>query len=135
MIQNKNLCRAAKKKVVQTYFDLSSTTNCAVTYLDPENATKVSRIDMVYVVATNDGTHGEHIWVGTPADPDYYAVANVAPSLGVGTKAAQTLLHTANLPAGTAMVLRRSALSGQSNTGEVIVQAHLETVDRGVQRP
>jgi len=135
MIQNKNLCRAAKKKIVQVYFDLTSTTNCAYVYLDPENATKVSRIDMVYVVATNTGTHAETIHIGTPADTDYYAIADPGASQAVGTIAAQTLLHTANLPAGTALVLRRSALSGQTNTGEVIVQAHLETVDSGVQRP
>ena len=135
MIQNKNLCRAAKKRVIQTYFDLSSTTNCAVVYLDPENVTKVVRIDMIYVVATNTGTHGEHIWVGTPANPDHYAIADVAPSIDVGTKAEQTLLHTTLLAAGTALVMRRSALSGQTNTGEVVVQTHVETIDRGHQRP
>lgn len=134
MIQNKNLCRAAKRKVLQLHFDLSSTVNCAQAYLDPENATKVDIIDMIYAVATNSGTHAETIHVGIPSDTDYYAIADPGASQGVGTRAVQTLLSRVLLPAGTPLVMRRSALSGQSNTGEVVVTAYLETVDRGTQR-
>ena len=70
----------------------------------------------------------------TPATAALYCAVTPVISQAVGTLAKQTLASAALLPAGTALVVRRSAVVGGTNTGEVIVTVFFETVDRGVQR-
>jgi metal-sulfur cluster biosynthetic enzyme len=134
MIQNKNLCKAAKRKCITVNHDISDTRQYCTTYLDPENPTKITDIYMYYSVATNTGTLTEKINVGTPATAALYCAVTPVISQAVGTLAKQTLASAALLPAGTALVVRRSAVVGGTNTGEVIVTVFFETVDRGVQR-
>ena len=135
MIQNKNLCKAVKKKRITVHHDISATRQYATTYLDPENATKITDIYMYYSVATNTGTCTETVRVGTPASAALYCAAIPLISKDAGTLAKQVLLSSAVLPAGTALVVRRSAVVGGTNTGEVMVTVFFETIDRGVQRP
>ena len=137
MIRNKNLCRAAKKKTITVYHDIDVPVEYSVAYLDPENPTKVTDIWMQYVVITNTGTlpgTAERINVGTPATPTLYCSVLPVASTAAGTFAKQTLASAALLPAGTALLVKRSALVGGTNTGAVLVHVNLETIDRGNER-
>lgn len=137
MIQNKNLARAAKKRTISVFHDIDVPVQYCTAYLDPENATKITDIDMHYTVATNSGTlpsTPETIRVGTPASASLYCAVTPVASTVAGTVAKQTLASTALLPAGTALVVRRSAVVGGTNTGAVTVTVTFETQDRGNQR-
>jgi hypothetical protein len=130
MIQNRNMTTQSRTRVVQHYVDISETAHRATVLYEPSNDIKILRIDMVYAVATDaSAAITEGVTVGTIATPTLYGTATPLVSQAAGVKAAVTLGSTALLPAGTALVLTRTAYSGHANGGEVVVVVHYELVD------
>lgn len=134
MIRNQDLDRSAKKQVITNVIDLSATTFQSKGLVDTDNDIKVTAISFVYSIATNTGTVGEYIQVGTAATPTLYLSVYPTASQAVGTVQDKTVASSTLLPAGTALIIRKSSATGQTNTGEVTVNVYFETVDTLVSR-
>lgn len=133
MIQHRGMTRSARSKVVQYYFDLSSTTRQTLIVCEPENDVKIQRIDLVYTVATSSHTQTEGIDVGIVGTATKYAAVVPAVDTAAGTVTQTTPSSTDLLTKGTVLTLGRSAHSGSSNTGEVVVMVHYELIDNKVE--
>lgn len=130
MIKNRSMDRGAKKRAwLSTKHDLSAASLNTEMFGDNENPIKIDGIDLVYSIATSTHTQGETLLVGTVATTNLYCDITVATSTAAGTITAQTVASTAVVPAGTAIVIKRSAATGTSNTGEVQVLVTYEYVD------
>lgn len=134
MIRNRNLAQDAKKHKLVVPFDISE----AVTggsVVDQLNDIKVTAIDFVYRIATDAGTVGESIQVGIAGALTQYLTAAPTASQAQGVVQSKTVASTALVPKGTALLVTKSAYSGQTNTGEVDVVVTYEYVDRSETRP
>lgn len=130
MIQNKSMSRAAKKRFVTYYFDLSSAAERKIVIFDPENPILLHRAELVYTVVTSADAQTEGITMGTTASAASYMAAMVpATATAAGTVTAATLLKKF-IPANTPIIICRDALTGGANTGEVAFIAWYEILDR-----
>jgi len=129
-IANENLTKEARKRFLTHVIDIDAANVQATAFVDNDCATKVNKITFVYSVASDTGTVPEDIQVGTAAAATLYFAGPPVVSKALGTVVAQTVASTALLPAGTALVINKSAATGGTNTGEVTVVVELETIDR-----
>lgn len=102
-------------------FDLSGATVASTGLVDRLNDLNILSIDLLYTVDTSTHTQDETILVGTADDPDHYCDITVEISKAAGVVTAQTLLSTDVLTANTPLIIKKSAGTGTSNTGEVSV--------------
>jgi len=130
MIRNRNLERGARKRVLTHVIDISAANVQARGMVDAENDIRILRIDFVYSVATDSGTVPENIQIGTAATAGKYFAGAPSQSQALGTVQAKTVASTDLLPAGTALIINKSAATGGSNTGEVTVCVYYERVDK-----
>lgn len=131
-IRNKNLSRDARKEVWTHHIrpltaDLQS--GCLV---EMENDIRILRVDIVFAEASG-ANEDEIVEVGTVADDDVYVSYTVADNQAIGTKVAATLLSTAVLPAGTPLIVKKSAAgTDTSSTALLAVNITYERIDRTV---
>lgn len=133
MIQNRSMARAAKKRLVSQHIDLSAANYQNVGFVDPENAWKILRIDMIYDIATDANAQGEKANVGIAGALTKYADITIAISQSQGTVTSVVPASTDLLPKGTGLIIRKSAATGTSNTGEVTINVWYQIVDRSPQ--
>ena len=138
MIQNRNMTRAAKKRVwvspkiglAAAYTEVTET--CG--FVDPENNILIRRIDLIYCIASDGSATVDTINVGIVGTLGKYAAIVTAISQTAGTVQAATLLNpTVEVAAGTAVLVSKSGHAG-TNTGGVQVAIHYEIID-GDPRP
>lgn len=130
MIKSQNMALTAKVRHTRTvYFDISGTTAVFEAVIARDAPIRVRRALVYYYVATNGGTVGEKIQVGIRGSlTKYFDIAPVA-STAVGTLT-EVAPSSADLVAkNEALLITRSAASGQTNTGEILVQVDYEYVD------
>lgn len=129
MIRNRSMTLDCKKHKLVVPFDISGTV-CGGSVVDSRNDIKVTAIHFVYRIATDGGTVGESIQVGVAGALTQYLTAAPTASQAQGTVQSKTVASTALVPAGTALLVTRSAYAGQTNTGEIDVVVTYEYVDK-----
>lgn len=121
-VHENTLTRAQRSRFLSLVNNLDDVPQEKSVVLHPTCAIEIVSIRLVYTVATNGGTIVGTIQVGIPSDPDLYADITPAASQAINTLTSVTPLSSAIVPAGTALQIINTDLTGTgTNTGEVAV--------------
>ena len=132
MIKNRNLHKFARKRTIGPFsVDISTdSANLSSVFVHPDCDAKITDVQVVYTVATNDGTHRE-IRLGISTDADQYLAFTTTDDQSAATVASGTVLNSGTLlPAGTPLQFS-TATGAATNTGEVEVVRPLRARRQG----
>jgi hypothetical protein len=127
MIKNRNMDADSKVRLARFHLDLSQGVTHDAVILDTLRDIKILAVSSIYSTASASGTHAD-IEVGTTADVDAYVNYTTLATQSLWTKITHTLLSTALVPAGTAVVVGMSGAA--TDDGEVDLFIEYELVDR-----
>jgi hypothetical protein len=129
MIGNKGMVRAAKKRTLSFYFDLSATTALIERIADPTYKIRIRELSFIYTVASNGGTIVDAIRVGIPGSLTKFFNATPVISQAAGTVAKIAPSSADLIPAGITLLFDKASNTGGTNTGEVLCVLEYELVD------
>jgi len=128
-ITNRDMVKAARERTFTATFDIDNASTQSKALVSPDSDIRITGVSFVYSVATNTGTLAENFQVGTAADGDMYFIGLAVISQALGVIENKTLLSTALLPAGTALLVNKVTGTTGANTGEITVVVRYEPVD------
>jgi hypothetical protein len=123
--------RDARYQTFRFHFDISASTDVPPTFIhEPFNDIKIEAIRVFYLVATDGGTRPESIDIGIQGSLTKYASITPAASTAVDTTTVVTPSSTDLVKKGSQTLrVTRSATTGGTNTGEVIIIMKYSLVD------
>lgn len=134
MIQNRNLSRSARKRLLVAAIEPLQPGFQAAIVLDKENAIRILRIDSEYVVASG-ANEDETVTVGIVGALTKYLSYAVLDNQAAGTKTSHTVASSDLVAAGTPLIVKKAtAAADAGSTAVLAVSVHYEVVDVA-QRP
>jgi hypothetical protein len=128
-IKNRNLHADARYRCISHVIKLVTADNQSFAYLDMANATRVIRAETIFNTA-NGATNTQNVTVGTIATPTLYVNYAVADSQAAGVIVSHTLASSAEVPAGTALLIKKSSAAADTgSTAELTLNVWIERLD------